>query len=361
MKTYYKTLLLILCLPLIAIANNDILNGKYTKEKKIEKEFSVHADALLQVRNSYGNVDVTTWSENRIEIKITITTNGDNEEEVQRRLDEIDVDFMANKSLVSAKTTFEKRRNNWSFWGFKSNNVNMKINYSIKLPIKNNVDLSNNYGAISLNKLEGNARISCDYGKLILGELLGNDNQLRFDYTNNSSISFLNNGTISADYSGFVVDNATRVHLNGDYTKSEFIEVENLNFDCDYGKVTVGRANEIIGKGNYVTKDIGTIFKRMDLKTSYGKITINRVAKGIKNIAIISSYTSIRLGFDADSQFNFDATLSYASLKGKELLNLTNQNEQGSNKEYAGSYGSKNSGNTISITSRYGGVTLLKN
>ncbi|PKP25991.1 MAG: hypothetical protein CVU03_05620 [Bacteroidetes bacterium HGW-Bacteroidetes-2] len=361
MKTYYKTLFFLIFIPAFAIANNGKLNGKYTKEKKIEKEFSVNADALVKVSNSYGNVNVTTWNENRIEIKITITTNGDNEEEVQRRLDEIDVDFTATKSLVSAKTIFEKRKTNWSFWGFKSNNVNMKINYTIKMPIKNNVDLSNNYGAISLNKLEGNARISCDYGKLILGELLGNDNQLRFDYTNNSTISFLNNGTIHADYSGFVVDKATHITLNGDYTKSEFTEVENLSFDCDYGKVIVGRANEIIGKGNYVTKDIGTIFKRIDLKTNYGKITINRVAKGAKNIIINSSYTSIRLGFDANSNFDFSAILSYASLKGKELLNLSNQNEQGTKKDYTGTYGTKNSGNQISITSSYGGVTIIKN
>lgn len=361
MKTLYKTFFLLLLLPGIAIATNSPSKGKYTKEKKIERQFSVNSNALLQVSNSYGNVDITTWRENRIEIQVIITTNGNNEEEVQKRLDEINVEFSDSKSLVTAKTVFEKRRSNWTFWGSRDSNVNMKINYLIKMPIKNSVDLSNNYGAISLNKLEGNSKISCDYGKLILGELLGDTNDLRFDYTNNSTISVLNNGIIRADYSGFVVDKATRVTLNGDYTKSEFTEVENLNFDCDYGKVTVGKANEIVGKGSYVSKDIGTIFKKIDLKTSYGKINISRIAKGTSSVVINSNYTSINLGFDADTRFDFSANLSYANLKGKELLNFTVQNEQGTRKEYVGSYGSKNSGNQINITSGYGGVSISKN
>ena len=38
----------------------------------------------------------------------------------------------------------------------------MKINYTIKLPVTNSVDLNNNYGAISINNLDGNAKICCE-------------------------------------------------------------------------------------------------------------------------------------------------------------------------------------------------------
>ena len=62
----------------------------------------------------------------------------------------------------------------------------MEINYVIKLPITNSVDLSNDYGGINLEKLEGRATISCDYGKITTKELMAENNVLSFDYTSDS-------------------------------------------------------------------------------------------------------------------------------------------------------------------------------
>ena len=70
MKTiYYNIVLAMLMLPLIGFAGND-LNGRITKQKKINKSFTVSKDALLEISNSYGNVDISTWNENRIEIEL---------------------------------------------------------------------------------------------------------------------------------------------------------------------------------------------------------------------------------------------------------------------------------------------------
>ena len=59
----------------------------------------------------------------------------------------------------------------------------MKINYTIKMPVNNSLNLNNDYGAINLNKLDGKATINCDYGKLIIGELNSNDCAMRSEAT----------------------------------------------------------------------------------------------------------------------------------------------------------------------------------
>ena len=54
MKTtiLYKSLLIMLFLPMMVLANNpDKFKGKHTKEKTITKEFSVNSDALLKINN----------------------------------------------------------------------------------------------------------------------------------------------------------------------------------------------------------------------------------------------------------------------------------------------------------------------
>ena len=115
MKTIcYKIFLALLLVPVLALAGNE-WSGRHTKQKKITKSFNVSANALLKIDNSYGNIDITTWNENRVEIEVLIKTNGNDEEKVIQRLREIDVDFKASNSRVSAVTRFEEKNSSW--WG----------------------------------------------------------------------------------------------------------------------------------------------------------------------------------------------------------------------------------------------------
>ncbi len=360
MKLQFKTLILLVMLPAFMVANHDKLNGKFTKEKTIKKEFSVNSDAGLVIDNSYGNVDVVTWSENRTVIEVVIKTNGNNEEKVQERLEEITVDFTSNSSLVTAKTIFGQKKSSWKFWNQGGKGVNIEINYTIKLPIGNSVDLDNDYGAISIDKLEGNAKIDCDYGQLHIGELRADNNYLSFDYTSKSTISYMKSGKISADYSGFTLEKAGDIELDADYTKSELFEVNDIKYNCDYGKVVIGKARNIEGEGDYVSNRIGVVSGSLNLNTDYGSIKVERLTSTAKNVTIDADYTGIKIGFDSDYSFNFDFDLSYASFNGDEYVTVTKSHKENSHKRYSGYHGDKESGNTINIDSDYGGVTFIK-
>ncbi len=361
MRTQSKFIYFLLLIPTMLFATHGTFDGKYTKEKKINKEYNVNADAGLKVINSYGNIDIVTWNENRTVIEVVIRTNGNNEENVQKRLDEITVDFTANGSLVTAKTQFKNKNKSWSWWGNKKNNVSVEVNYTIKLPITNSVDLNNNYGAISLNKLQGNAKINCDYGQIIIGELLADNNYLNFDYTTKSTIGFMKSGKINADYSGFTIDKAERIELNADYTNSEILDVGHLNYNCDYGKVIIGKVNSLIGNGDYLNNRIDEVTGDLDLNTDYGSIKVNKLSSTFKSAKINGSYTGIKLGFDSSLSFDFDFKMSYASFNGDDLVTVKHSANDYKDKSYTGFHGTEKSGNTINIRTSYGGITLIKN
>ncbi|WP_265200684.1 hypothetical protein [Aureitalea sp. L0-47] len=359
MKLLFKSLIILLLLPAVVTAN-DKFKGKYTKTKTLNKEYAVNANAGLRVDNSYGNIDITTWSENRTVIEVTITTNGDNEEKVQKRLEEIDVEFSGSATLVSAKTRFGGKKGGWSMWGNKRNNVQVEVNYTIRLPVTNSVDLSNDYGSISLNQLDGNAKISCDYGQIIIGELRAEDNSLNFDYTNNSTIEYMKSGRINADYSGFTLDKVERLDLNADYSNSDIGEADELNYNSDYGKLVVGKVNKLVGSGNYIPNKIGTVTGSLNLNTDYGSIHVDRLTSSVKDVVIKSDYTGVKLGYDSSANFDFIVKLSYAGFNGTDDLNVQRSDKSNSNKLYEGYHGSANSGNTININSTYGGVSMKK-
>lgn len=358
MKPLFKTCIIAVLLPMMAFAGPETFKGKYTKEKTLKKEYTVNANAGLKIENSYGNINIVTWNENRTSIVVTIKTNGDDENDVQNKLNDITVDFSASSSLVTAITNFSNDKSSWSWFGNKNKNISMEINYLIKIPVTNSVNLDNNYGAISINKLQGNAKINCDYGQLILGELLGDNNTLSFDYTDKSSIQFMKNGTINADYSGFTLGKAEEINLNADYTNSEILEVKSLNYTCDYGKITIKKTQDLMGRGSYITSKIGIVTGSANLNSSYGDITIDRLTSTAKNVSITGDYTQIKLGFESGFNFNFLVNTSYSGFNGENTVTVKKTSKDGSDKMYSGYHGSQSTSNNININSNYGNVTF---
>tara|TARA_B110000093_G_C12703344_1_gene299125 strand:- start:95 stop:598 length:504 start_codon:yes stop_codon:yes gene_type:complete len=161
-----------------------------------------------------------------------------------------------------------------------------RIDYTIKLPKTNSTDLTNDYGTIRLNSLEGNAKINCDYGKMIIGELYADHNILNFDYTSNSSIEYIKGGTITADYSRFEIEKAGEIELNADYTSASFNTIETLNFSNDYGKLSTDNIGTLTGNGDYLTLKCGVLNKRLSLNNEFGLINIRQIQPSVESIKI---------------------------------------------------------------------------
>ncbi|MEM8508358.1 MAG: hypothetical protein AAF717_11030 [Bacteroidota bacterium] len=337
------------------------MKGKYTKEKTIKKEFSVNADALLKVKNSYGNLNITSWDQNSVMIEVKIKTNGNNEERVQDRLEEITVDFDTSQSMVSAITRFGNRNNNWGWkWG-RRNNVSIQVNYTIKLPIKNSVNLSNDYGNIYLDRVDGHAKISCDYGKMEIGELRGRNNELRFDYTSRSTFEYVNSAEIIADYSGFTIEKAGNLDVKADYTNAAIDEMENLKYASDYGSMEVGKVTNVEGVGDYIGIKLGDVHGNVSVTSDYGSLKIARMGSDAGDVNIESDYTGIKIGYHPEYYFDFDISTEYAGVNGIDDFEIQIRKEKSGEKYYNGYHGNDNSGNVIQIRSEYGGVSFYKN
>jgi len=359
-KYIFSTLLLLPCFA-TALSDGGGMKGRYTKEKTIKKEFNVNSDALLKVRNSYGNLNLTSWDQDQVMIEVHIKTNGNNEEKVQDRLEEIDVDFEDSPTVVSAITRFGDRNNSWGWkWG-KRNNVSVQVNYTIKLPIKNSVNLSNDYGNIYLDRVDGHAKISCDYGKMEIGQLRGRNNELRFDYTSRSTFEYINSAEIIADYSGFTVEKAGDLKVNADYTNAVIREMGDLNYTSDYGSMEVGSVKSVSGSGDYIGIKLGEVNGSVSVTADYGSVKIDRMTNQAGDISIRSDYTGIKIGYASDYYFDFDITTEYAGVNGLSDFEVQVRKEKSSEKYYNGYHGDDNSGNVVQIDSEYGGVSFYKN
>jgi hypothetical protein len=359
MKSIYKITFLFLFFPLITVAN--LTEKKQEKSKIIKKEYLVDKNAKVSLENKYGNLNITTWDKNRVEIEVTIIVKGDDLDSVRDKLESIDILFEASNNFVSAKTLFEKEKSSWSFWG-KNSNLNYEINYSVKMPKTNSLDLDNKYGSIYVSDLTGNANIKCDYGKISVGELLGDTNIIRLDYCSSSHITYISNGTINVDYSKITIEKAGELKVNMDYSTLNIDRIESINFNADYGAITIDEATNIDGNSDYVSMRFGTIKKNLTIDTDYGAISVKKLAKGFESIQIDGQYAGIKIGVDADTVFDFTLDLQYASFKSNENnIEFFKKITKSSKKYYEGKFGKGNSNSTIKIRSQYGGVSITEN
>lgn len=358
MKSFHKIAIILLLIPTLTFGNN--INGKkkHEKSKTIKKSFDVNNDATLSVINKYGDINVTTWNKNRIEIDVKITIKGNDIEDVEDQLEKIDVAFNDSSSFVEAKTIFEKNRNSWSFWK-KNNKISYEINYTVKMPISNNVKLTNDYGGISLTEIEGEATINCDYGKISIGDLKGENSKINLDYCSTSTINSMKNGGVNIDYSKLNIDTAIDVKLNADYSTFKLNKGDNLDFNLDYGSFTVNEITNVAGNGDYSALRFGTVKKNLDIKSEYGAIRIGNLANGFESVSIDSEYAGIKIGTSTSNNFSFILDLRYAGFKrNNDNVELFKSIVKNSTKYYEGVYGKGNSNSKITIKSEYGSVTF---
>ena len=354
MKIPYKLLFFLFFIPIITNAHEKE-KGKFTKQKTINKNYIVNADADISVDNSYGNVSITTWNENKIEVDILIKVSGDNEDWVNKRLDGITVSLEPLKSKVTAVTKIDKNSG-----GRKGNTNSIEINYTIKIPKNGGVFINNKYGDISTTDLFAAADIKCKYGKITLGKLSSNNNRIDISYCNKSSIESVNTATISANYSGMTIGTFETLTLKSDYTDIILNSGGSLKYDSSYGKIAIGKINNLDGSGDYISIAVQELLGNLNLTSKYSKINIVQVNPKAGNINIISSYSPININYNALYDFDFDIKIKYGNLKYDQDIELNSKQESGSSKSYSG-YHKKKGSHKIAITSDYGNIILNKN
>lgn len=355
MKHIYKTVFLFLLVPTLIFANSG-LKGKYTKTKTIKKEFSVNAEATVDLDNKYGSIDIQTWDQNKVTLEIVITTKGNNESKAQNKLDDIHIEFENSNSHVSAKTKIGKS----SGWSWNNNsNVNMDIQYIVRMPKNNDLVVDMDYGDVMLDEINGKTDINLDYGKLIAGELLNASNTINMDYSQGSSIEYLKNGDINTDYSTIEIEKAGNIDLVADYSTITIHQANDISFNLDYGNLNINSAHSIEGNSDYTQLKFGKIADVLVVNGDYGGLKVDEMGADFSRVNIETQYIGVKIGVHNNSSFKFYGNTQYGEVKVPSNMNITNHLEKNKRTEIEGTYnGTKGE---IKINTRYGSVKITEN
>lgn len=346
MKLFKTNLLVLLLLfPLLTFANTGKRTGKHTKEKTIHKEFTVLPTTKLEIWNSHGNIDISTWDGDKISIDAHIIVNGNNEQNLTNALKEIQLNFTAddNKKKVKAETK-----------GLGNIKLHKEIHYQIRVPRTCPLWITNHYGNVIIDETDANVDIGVAYGSVIAGKLNG-INSVAISYSQNTKIKFARTMTAYVYFADFKVEESRQLHIKKMQSSNISIgEIWSLTFtDCNYGTLEVDSiTNGINGSSEYLTTNIKSIKGDLPIimNAKYGSINIGNWDNLYANFDLYG--TRLSLGYS--DKIPFDVDLNVKGCIISTTVGALPKTVQGnlitiSDKEYSGYHIKKHSGRKLNI------------
>lgn len=373
MKLIYKSVLMLFLL--MGTVNVDV-QAKITPVKKTEytksvkKEFDMNKNGEVDLINKYGNINLVTWSSNKVKIDVTITVNARSESSANDIFDRINIDFSNSSSFVKAETIIESS-NKSSWWG-SGDKADFRIDYQVSIPDAASLNLNNKYGDSKISGIGGDADIVVKYGNFNLESVSGNTN-INLGY-GNGSIGKTNEIGVDVKYSKIELKEASLVDIESKYSKIYINKATRIKSESKYDNYDLGELIELRNQGKYDHFEIEAVekitalskythFKINELSRAgefdlrYGGVKIENLLKGFDDIFLDCEYTECKIYMDDNVDFVLDAVGDYSSIHYPSGMNVKYEKQKSSNHEVQGHRGSASSGK-IKVRLSHGGLKI---
>lgn len=154
---------------------NDNKNEKkkyeFVKTKSVNKSYNVSSSDKLNIENSFGSVEVRTWSRNEIKVDVDIEVSANTDAHAQKLIDRISVTEGRNGKEITFKTDMKDIHNSKDEKKSKDEKSTMHINYTISMPESNPLKVDNQFGSTSIPDFKGEVDLTSKFGSLTTGTL----------------------------------------------------------------------------------------------------------------------------------------------------------------------------------------------
>jgi hypothetical protein len=317
----------------------------------IKKEFIVNADAQLTVNNRFGKVHCANWEKNSVSIDVTITVTASDQEEAEKMFKRISVDFTDSPGLVTANTNMQEMKN--------SGRSRFSIDYMINMPVGINLDITNKFGDIYINEVQGKAKINLSYGNLDAKKFGNSDNLLDIKFSK-ARVNWIKGAVVSLKYSEMRLDYAGSLRLDSKYSDLDAEKIIALNVLFEGGKLNMQNSSAVDSRSKFSDIDIQRIEQSLNLDIQYGNCDVREMPADFTAINIRNKYGDVSIGLSEQANYTLEAELKYCDLTYPEQrAKFSYRSTSPTSKSYKGTIGGSQlpSGKVI-IHSEYGNVEL---
>ena len=226
---------------------------EFVKKKSVNKSYNVSSSDKLNIKNSFGTVEVHVWDKNEIKVDVNIEVSGNTDAVAQKVLDRISVSDEQKGKEISFETNLKDVNNS------HGEKTTMSINYTISMPASNPLQIKNEFGTTTLPDYKGEVDLTSKFGKLNTGDL-SNVKNISIEF-GKAKLGNIPGGALSIKYSS-----ASIARLSGNIKMNlEFSSKVVLNLDNNLSSLDL--------KASYSTvnlKPIGDLPASYTVSTSFG-------------------------------------------------------------------------------------------
>ncbi|MCK9423700.1 MAG: DUF4097 family beta strand repeat-containing protein [Bacteroidales bacterium] len=349
MKTYVKIALFIIMFILLLGIKGVKAHDEFTKV--IKKEFPITSDGQLTISNRFGKVLCTNWEKNAISFDITITVTAADQEEAGRMFKRISVDFTDSPAQITAITSIQEGR--------PRGHGSFSVDYTVNMPVTINLDLTNKFGDIFVNEVQGKAKINLGYGNLEAKKLTNSDNMLDIRFSK-ANINWVKGAVLILKYSEMELDYAGSLRLDSKFSNMDANKIIALNVNFEGGKLNMENSSAVDSKSKFSDLEIQRIEKSLNLDIQYGSCEVHEMPPDFTLVNIRNKYGNVSIGLGEQAKYNLEADLKFCDLdyptdKAKFSFRSTSPTE----KSFKGIIGgTDNPTGKVTVHSEFGNVSL---
>jgi hypothetical protein len=218
----------------IMLLSGNILPAK-TLSETFKKQMTFQAGNLLSLTNQNGDVQISTWNRNEIEIIAYKKVRASSSEEAEKMMQYLQIKIYEHEDEIEIETKHPSRngRSGGFFdWLFGRGNGNSySVEYEIKIPENADLNIQTTNGNINVASITGRLRLETTNGIIRADEITG----LLRCHTTNGDIKVAIRKITREDEMHFKTTNGSiRLYLPEEFAGYVDLNTTNGNIDSDF-------------------------------------------------------------------------------------------------------------------------------
>ncbi|HCT29539.1 MAG TPA: hypothetical protein DIW31_02120 [Bacteroidales bacterium] len=190
--------------------------------KTITKTIPYTAGKSIKIVGEKAEISVQSWYKNFVSLKLSLIAKHPNRKTAEEDLKFIDFKVADEKNEISITNFFTQKA------GYKDINSNLSAKIELFVPAECNLSITNLYGSISLNTVNGKLYIDLSFTQLTMSTIKGLVN-------------------IKSHYGDIDAENVeAQLEVNSDMADISFKNLSGTsNFEGNYGQISIQPSNKI--------------------------------------------------------------------------------------------------------------------
>ncbi len=292
------------------VIHGSLASAQHVSDSRSKKEtFGVTPESTLEIENKYGTILIVPWDKDSVQITADIYLEAKSYSKLKSLKNDVRISFSSSRNYIIARTIIgDEGSRVVSELRALSNTLGtgsvVEINYTVFMPQYMNLVLSNKYGDIYIDDINGDVDISLSNGVLKANSLTGNNSvELIFS---KGAIRNLGNTSLTLSYADLELSHVSQLDLVGKSSELRIDTVGVMKIDSRRDGISLGEVEYLYGVSSFSDIKISTFIREADCNLKYGSFRIDNVRQEFSRINLDSDFTDILLYFKDNSAYLVD-------------------------------------------------------